>query len=92
MSDRIDAALRQFYGRTDITDRDRAIFPVYTEIHDRANDLAGMPPLDQMGGAGAMEIAKVLTRFDGLIEDEWRDSLIAVAAGLLKQMQQHGKD
>lgn len=90
MSDRNDAAPQHFYGRGNVTDEQRAIFPVHTEIHDRANDLAGMPPLDQMGSAGAMEIATVLTRFDGLIKDQWRDNLIAVAAGLLKQMKQHG--
>jgi len=91
MSDIIDAALRQFYGRLDITDEQRAIFPVCTEMCDRATDLVAVPPLDQIGAAGMLEIAKVLTRFDRLIDDEWRDNLIRLGAGLLKQMQQHGE-
>ncbi len=84
--ERMDRALTDFYARLDLTEDQKAVFPVYTEIQDAADAMSGDLPLDQLGGACAMEIAKILTRFDGEIDDEWRHNLIIVGAGMLRLM------
>jgi hypothetical protein len=86
MVDRMDEAGHEFFAS--LTDEQKALFPAYTEIQDFANAMVGDPPSHEVAGAGVMEIAKVLSRFDGQIEDEWRNNLIALGAGLLRIMNQ----
>lgn len=88
----MDKGWRDFYASNEVTDEEKAMMPVFTEISDRATDLPGVPALRQLAGAGVIEIAKVLTRFDNQIEDEWRHGLIQLAAGLFRYMKAENEE
>jgi hypothetical protein len=76
--------MADFMARDDLTDAQKACFPVYIEIQDAATAMPRNIILGQLGGAGAMEIATILTKFEDQIDDEWRHNLIRVGAGLLR--------
>lgn len=92
MTDHMDEGFRELYASNEFTDEQKRMMPVWVEIQDKSESLSETPPLDQLGGAGVMEIAKVLTRFGDQIEDDWRESLIRLGAGLLKQMHEYKED
>lgn len=91
MTDHMDEGFRDFYAGNDFTDEQKRMMPAWFEIQDASETLVATPPLDEIGGAGTLEIAKILTRFEDQIDDEWRKDLIQLGAGLLKQMHEYKK-
>jgi len=92
MTDRTDRTIADWFGHSDLTAEQREVFAAYAEIQDIADSIHGVPPVDEIGGAGTMEIAKILTCFPDRIDDEWRHNLIMLAAGLLNLMRANHKD
>lgn len=61
-------------------------FAVHAELQD-ASRLEGLVTLD-IPRAASIEIAKILTVFDGQIDDEWRHALVVLGGGLIKLQQE----
>ena len=58
-------------------------FAAYCEIQDASEKVAGAD-LTAAPGAAVIEIAKLLTQFDGQIDDEHRATLIMLGGALLR--------
>jgi hypothetical protein len=74
MTNRTYSGLVDFYARPDLTDEQKVCFPVYTEIQDAADAMAGDLPLDQLGGPGAMERPSTMSNArTPMIRQHWRE-------------------
>ena len=69
-------------ARRELTAEERMLIPVIDEMEE----IAALPGLDihLAPSAAVTELARILTRFDTSIDDEWRHRLIRFGGALLR--------
>lgn len=85
MVDVVDALIVKLW-RNPMTDDERAAFAAHCELQDASElevDVAAAPL------AASLQIAKILTRFDAGIDDEWRAELIQLGGALIRLDRTH---
>ena len=81
MVDVVDSIIAEYRRRPALDEQDRSAFAVHCEIQDASeNDVdINAAPL-----SASLHIARLLTRFETQIDDEWRAQLIQLGGDLVR--------